>query len=127
MSVSPFLICPFLIFKPIIVVRIIRHLELTFVAEKQPPAHAFEQIALMAAEESGGYDLRRLGSGEWPVFYGPLPRPTRPKIRRRQPGRLDFEMLTTVRGRDILLFVMGRVDPEVEVCAFRSNAKRKLL
>ena len=29
--------------------RIIRHLELTFVAEKPPPAHIFEQITLMAA------------------------------------------------------------------------------
>jgi hypothetical protein len=29
--------------------RIIRHLELTFVAEKPPPAHVFEQTALMAA------------------------------------------------------------------------------
>jgi len=39
-----------------VVDRIIRHLELTFVAEKPPPAHAFEQVALMAAEESGGYE-----------------------------------------------------------------------
>jgi hypothetical protein len=35
-----------------VVDRIIRHLELTFVAEKPPPAHVFEQVALMAAEES---------------------------------------------------------------------------
>jgi Ribonuclease G/E len=39
-----------------IVARIIRHLELTFVAEKPPPAHVFEQTALMAAEESGEYE-----------------------------------------------------------------------
>jgi ribosomal protein S27E len=39
-----------------VVDRIIRHLELTFVAEKPPPAYAFEQVALMAAEESGGYE-----------------------------------------------------------------------
>ena len=32
-----------------VVDRIIRHLELTFVAEKPPPAHTFEQAALMAA------------------------------------------------------------------------------
>ena len=32
-----------------VVDRIIRHLELTFVAEKSPPAHVFEQTALMAA------------------------------------------------------------------------------
>ena len=31
-----------------VVDRIIRHLELTFVAEKPPPAHVFEQVALMA-------------------------------------------------------------------------------
>jgi transposase len=36
--------------------RIIRHLGLTFVAEKPPPAHVFEQVALMAAEESGEYE-----------------------------------------------------------------------
>jgi hypothetical protein len=32
-----------------VVDRIIRHLELTFAAAKPPPAHAFEQVALMAA------------------------------------------------------------------------------
>jgi hypothetical protein len=31
----------------------IRHLELTFVAEKPPPAYALEPVALMAAEEGG--------------------------------------------------------------------------
>jgi hypothetical protein len=35
---------------------LIRHLELTFVAEKPPPDHIFEQVALMAAEESGEYE-----------------------------------------------------------------------
>lgn len=39
-----------------VVDRIIRHLALTFVAEKPPPAHVFEQIVLMAAEESGEYE-----------------------------------------------------------------------
>jgi hypothetical protein len=39
-----------------VVDRIIRHLELTFVAEKPPPAYALEQVALRAAEESGEYD-----------------------------------------------------------------------
>jgi hypothetical protein len=29
---------------------------LTFVAEKPPPAHVFEQAALMAAEERGEYE-----------------------------------------------------------------------
>jgi hypothetical protein len=32
-----------------VVDRIIRHLALTFVAEKPPPARVFEEIALMAA------------------------------------------------------------------------------
>jgi len=35
--------------EPAVVDRIIRHLELTFVAEKPPPAHVFEQVAIMAA------------------------------------------------------------------------------
>ncbi len=55
-----------------VVDRIIRHLELTFAAEKPPPAHVFEQTALLAAasphswrrvigsisaaEESGDYE-----------------------------------------------------------------------
>ncbi|MDH4270731.1 MAG: acid--CoA ligase [Candidatus Aminicenantes bacterium] len=39
-----------------VVDRIIRHLKLTFAAAKPPPAHAFEQVALMAAEESGEYE-----------------------------------------------------------------------
>jgi len=39
-----------------VVDRIIRHLELTFVAEKPPPSHVFEPVALMAAEESGDYE-----------------------------------------------------------------------
>jgi hypothetical protein len=29
---------------------------LTFAAAKPPPAHAFEQVVLMAAEESGEYE-----------------------------------------------------------------------
>ena len=36
--------------------RIIRHLELTFVAEKPPPVHVFELVALTAAEERGEYE-----------------------------------------------------------------------
>ncbi|MBP7707715.1 MAG: acid--CoA ligase [Candidatus Aminicenantes bacterium] len=39
-----------------VVDRITRHLKLTFVAEKPPPAHVFEQTALMAAEESEEYE-----------------------------------------------------------------------
>lgn len=35
---------------------IIRHLALTFVAEEPPPAHVFEQTALMAGEVSGEYE-----------------------------------------------------------------------
>jgi hypothetical protein len=49
-------VSPFLILAPIVVDRIIRHLELTFVGEKPPPAHVFEQTALIAAEESGDYE-----------------------------------------------------------------------
>jgi hypothetical protein len=35
--------------------RIIDHLKLTFVADKPPPPHIFEQVALITAEESGDY------------------------------------------------------------------------
>ncbi len=35
-----------------VVDRIIRHLKLTFAAEKPPPSRIFEQVALTAAEES---------------------------------------------------------------------------
>jgi len=33
----------------------IDHLKLGFVAAKPPPSHIFEQVALIAAEESGEY------------------------------------------------------------------------
>jgi hypothetical protein len=35
--------------------RIIDHLKLTFAAEKPPPSHVIEQVALMAAEERVEY------------------------------------------------------------------------
>ena len=35
--------------------RIIDHLKLTFVADRPPPSHVFEQVALMAAEENVDY------------------------------------------------------------------------
>ena len=35
--------------------RIIDHLNLAFVAEKPPPSLIIEQVALLAAEESGEY------------------------------------------------------------------------
>jgi len=35
--------------------RIIRHLELTFEAERPPPLHNVQQELLIAAEESGEY------------------------------------------------------------------------
>ena len=39
-----------------VVDRIIRHLKLTFVAEKPPPCHVLTEVVLMAAEESGDYE-----------------------------------------------------------------------
>jgi hypothetical protein len=39
-----------------VVDRIIRHLKLTFAAEKPPPCHVLSEVALMAAEESGDYE-----------------------------------------------------------------------
>jgi hypothetical protein len=47
---------PAFLTEPAVVDRIIRHLKLTFVAEKPPPAPVFEQVALTAAEESGEYE-----------------------------------------------------------------------
>ena len=41
-----------------------------------------------------------------------------------QPGSI---ILTSARGRDILLFVMGRVDPGPEAGDLRPSAKRKFL
>jgi hypothetical protein len=40
-----------------VVDRIMEHLKLTFVAEKPPPAHVFEQVALMA--DASQYSWRR--------------------------------------------------------------------
>jgi ribosomal protein S27E len=39
-----------------VVDRIMEHLKLTFIAEKPPPAHVFEQVSLIAVEESGDYE-----------------------------------------------------------------------
>jgi hypothetical protein len=38
-----------------VVDRIIDHLKLRFVADNPPPSHVFEQVTLMAAEETGDY------------------------------------------------------------------------
>lgn len=38
-----------------VVDRIIDHPKLTFVAEKPPPSHVFEQVALVAVEEPAEY------------------------------------------------------------------------
>jgi len=38
-----------------VVDHIIRHLKLTFVAEKPPPSRFFEPVVLAAAERSGDY------------------------------------------------------------------------
>jgi hypothetical protein len=53
-----------------VVDRIIQHLKLTFVAEKPPPAHVFEQVALMAAEEGEHYEWRVIlrGNGGLSTF-----------------------------------------------------------
>jgi hypothetical protein len=40
-----------------VVDRLIRHLELTFAAEKPPPVHVFEQVALPA--DASQYSWRR--------------------------------------------------------------------
>jgi len=43
---------------PKVIDRIIRHLELTFEAERPPPPHHVQQELLMAAEGMGGIFLR---------------------------------------------------------------------
>ena len=47
-----------------VVDRIIDHLKLTFAEAKPPPSHVFEQVALAAAEESGGIFLSFRDHGE---------------------------------------------------------------
>ena len=42
--------------EPSVVDRIVRHLELTFVAKKPPPSRTFGRVALMAGEERGEYE-----------------------------------------------------------------------
>jgi hypothetical protein len=42
--------------EPAVVDRIIPHLALTFAAEKPPPVHVYETVALAAAEQSGEYE-----------------------------------------------------------------------
>jgi hypothetical protein len=42
--------------EPVVFDRIIRHLELTFEAERPPPSPIFEPAALLAAKESGEYE-----------------------------------------------------------------------
>jgi len=39
------------------------HLKLTFAAVKPPPSHVFEQVVLMAAEESGSLSSFSRGGG----------------------------------------------------------------
>jgi hypothetical protein len=39
-----------------VVDRIMEHLKLTFGAEKPPPSHVFEPVALRMAEEGGEYE-----------------------------------------------------------------------
>jgi hypothetical protein len=65
--------------------RIIRHLELTFVADKPPPPLVFEQVALMATEESGDYEWRVISRGKGgSIIVWPLYRSSRPTIRWRK-------------------------------------------
>jgi hypothetical protein len=46
-------------------------------------------------------------------------------VGRPQLSRLNFGILTSVRGRDIVLFVKGRIDRESAAGDIRSSAKRK--
>jgi len=84
-----------------VVDRIIRHLELTFIAEKPPPAH-IGQVALPAAEESGDYEWRLISSGEG--------------VCRR---------LTPTRGRRYHQSLMGGLISRPHGCRMRAARKSK--
>jgi len=60
--------------------RIIDHLKLRFVADKPPPSHVFEQVALTAAEDSGEYEQRVVSRGRWRAINRGISRPHGPAI-----------------------------------------------
>jgi hypothetical protein len=70
--------------------------------------------------------VRRKGGRGLASFGGFPERYARSSVRRK-PGRLNFGILTSARGRDILIFVRGRVDRESAPGDIRSSAKRKFL
>jgi hypothetical protein len=74
-----------------VVDRIIDHLKLTFVADRPPPSHVFEQVALEAAEGGGGIFLSFRNHGERePVIVRPVREGFSPKepLRGRPEGCL---------------------------------------
>jgi hypothetical protein len=107
--------------------RIIRHLELTFVAEKPSPAHVFEQVALMAAEESGDYEYRVMPRGEGPSLVWPLSRPPGPTIRRRRLPPVGICVIDSSPGLGYPYFMRGRVDSEPEAGGSMPLNKSKFL
>ncbi|MGZ5498201.1 MAG: transposase [Candidatus Aminicenantales bacterium] len=69
----------------------------------------------------------RSGEGSSPFFVGHIPDSSARSSARRQPGGLNFEMLTSARGFDTLFVVMGRLDRESAVRDFTPSAKRNFL
>jgi hypothetical protein len=98
-----------------VVDRIIRHLELTFIPEKPPPAQAFEQVALMAAL------MEAMRTARLPL------RPSGPIICPTKLLPTGFRAIDTCLGPGYLYFMRGRVDSEPEAGDSMPREKRKFL
>jgi hypothetical protein len=79
------------------------------------------------ARRAKSTNSRRPGEGSGPFFFGRIPDSSARSSARRQPGGLNFEMLTSARGHDTLFVVMGRFDRESAVRDFTPSAKRNFL
>jgi len=95
-----------------VVDRIIRHPELTFVAEKPPPVHVFEQVALMAAL------MEAMRTARLPL------RPSGPKFRRRRLPPVGIWVIDTCPRPGYPYFVRGRGNSEPETGGSRPREKR---
>jgi hypothetical protein len=104
--------------------KFVRHLGLTFAAEKPPPVHVFETVALAAAEESGEYELRLDGRRRRLGCFG------------RRSGRLiacpgprasKRQLLDSCLTPDNALLVAGGVDDERDAERSGPSKKRNFL
>jgi hypothetical protein len=109
-----------------VVDRIIRHLELTFVAEKPSPSRIFAQVALTEVEGFGASATEfREGRGGSSSFGRPFGRPGRSSTL-RAPDQLHFAFLTPPRGRDILPFAMRRGDFKPKAGRFWRGSEKEI-